>query len=172
MNKNNKAIHLWSWHNTSSPSLNFPPFFSGSKVVDLTNTGTRVFFWKGSIPYALHPQKASALKVWSCAKLYVDPAEAGPQSPNCFFVQNHNRKTHWFFIITKSMCYFQLLCYIQKFAATPTVLSGRKSKFLHVSDATSFLFWRCHINSFMLVLFFNLLVFFNPSPPFMLHCVI
>lgn len=108
MNKNNKAILLWSWHSTSSPSLNFPPFFSGAKVVDFTNTGIRAFFWKGSIPYTLHLKILHALKLDHVPALNVDPAKAVPQSQKLggragvgSVRQNCNQKTHQFSIITK-----------------------------------------------------------------------
>ena len=170
MNKTSKAINLLSWHNIYSPSLNFLPFFLDPRWW-ISQTQASELFSKGSIPYATPPQKISAFKVWSYGKFYVDTAKAGPQSPDYIFVQNCNQKTHWFFIITKSVCYFQLLYYIQKFSDTPTVVSGGKSKSLCVSDAKPFLFWQCHIKSIMWVLFIKLLVYFNVSLPFMLHGV-
>lgn len=92
----------------------------------------------------------------------MDPAKAGQWSPNCFFRQNCNRKTHWYFVIAKSMCYFQLLWYIQKFTETPIVVSGQKTKFLHVSQEKIFSVWKCHVNSSRLILFFKFLVYFKP----------
>lgn len=95
------------------PSLNFPPFFSGSMVVALITQAPELFiFWKGSIPYVPHPQKPSALEVWWCAKIH---------EPKLLFCAKLQPKLTLIFIITKSTCYFQLLCYIQKLAETPTV---------------------------------------------------
>lgn len=50
--------------------LNFPPFFSGCKVVDLINAGTRAFF--EGIQRPSSPKDFSHQTVL-CDKLYADP---------------------------------------------------------------------------------------------------
>lgn len=75
------------------------------------------------------------------------------------------------------MCYFNFCATCKNKLKQLIVVSGGKRNFLHVSDVKPFFNFflfslQCHVNSFMLVLFFKFLAYLNLSPPFMLHCVI